>query len=88
MTRPDAPLVCIGGHSDGKRVACRDTAMFQAPLPDSVRMFTAPPEIPLTVDVYHREALHVQDVQFYFWRHENLTTPDAIARLLEGYKRP
>jgi hypothetical protein len=83
-------MVCIGGQSDGRRIACHGPTMQQPRLeklkgPDLDLSATSSGPIP-SRDTYHRESIgFASGVRVYFWRSADLPVEVAVQDVFNAY---
>ena len=87
----DTPMVCIGGVSDGERIASYGPTMEQPHRPSIRERFpSGNPDMaraPLPKrDLYRREQISfASGLRIMFWRFDRLETSAAVQRVFDAY---
>ena len=84
-------VVLIGGGCDGRHLEVPDLPIISVTAPSKLRVWEGPlsttdPLVTTQVDTYRREELRINQVSFFFYVVANMTTVQAIKRLLAQYK--
>lgn len=80
----------IGGGCDGRHLEIPDLPIISVTIPSKLCVWEGPlyvtdPIVTTQIDTYRREELRINQVSFFFYVVTNMTTVQAIKRLLAHY---